>query len=155
REDPNVKRSSLWTASLFPLLFVSCLASSKEIRTVQAPPAAPAPPGEDAEAKRVKLGRDLELARAKLENGRADLRRTEQTNAETTAAAETDLAISQRALASFDEKSAKLCLERARLEFTQVQDSVEEAKEELQQLELMYEKTDLADKTKEFVIQRN
>ena len=52
------------------------------------------------------------------------------------------------------ETTSRLRLEREKLSLQGAMDNVAEAEEEMQQLELMYEKNDLADKTKELVIRR-
>jgi hypothetical protein len=117
---------------------------------------AKAPEGDESQ-KAVKLAqaeRGLSLARARLEKVRADAIVAEQSSKEGVMAAEADLTMAQRNLANFEEKTSKLRIEQARNNLTMAMDNYQENVEELQQLEMMYEKTDLADKTREIVIAR-
>ncbi|MBL8843595.1 MAG: hypothetical protein JNL90_18890 [Planctomycetes bacterium] len=68
--------------------------------------------------------------------------------------AKLDLADAQQALAHFDEFVKPMRLARAELELKGNRDYLSEQEEEMQQLELMYEKDDLGDKTKEIVLAR-
>ncbi|MFN0206102.1 MAG: hypothetical protein ACKVS6_07275 [Planctomycetota bacterium] len=122
-----------------------------------APAANAAKAAEELEQKMSKIRqteRSITLSRTRLDKMRADLATSEQASKETISAAEADLTISQRNLANFEERTSKTRLEQARLSLTMQEDNHRDNIEELQQLELMYEKTDLADKTREIVIAR-
>ncbi len=108
----------------------------------------------DAAAKIAQLERSLALAQARLEKERADLASAEQSSQDALAAAEAELGLARRALESFEGVQSKIRLEKERLSLTGAEDRVAEDQEELQQLELMYEKADLADRTKELVVRR-
>lgn len=68
--------------------------------------------------------------------------------------AKLELSDAQKALAHFDEFEKPMRLARAELELKGSRDYLSEQEEEMQQLELMYEKDDLGDKTKEIVLAR-
>jgi hypothetical protein len=113
--------------------------------------------GDDPESAATKImsaERSLGLARAKLEKANADLANQEIASKEQLAAAQTDLDISKKALENFETNTSRARLERAKIDFAGAQDSLTEAQEEMQQLELMYQGAELADKTKELVIRR-
>ena len=68
--------------------------------------------------------------------------------------AKLDLSDAQKALAHFDDFERPMRLARAELDLKGSRDYLTEQEEEMHQLELMYEKDDLGDKTKEIVLAR-
>lgn len=67
---------------------------------------------------------------------------------------ERELELARAEIAQFDELDAPNRIAKAHLDLTRRQDALSEQQEELAQLEMMYEKEDLADKTREIVLQR-
>jgi hypothetical protein len=148
-------------------LLAGCASTAPETAPIATAPTGPPPaalrepektrpPAADAAAAATKVAaaeRSLALARAKLDKSRADLANQEASGRESVAAAEADLALAARGLANFATTS-KLRLEREKTTLQGATDNVAEAEEEMQQLLLMYEQTELADKTKELVIRR-
>jgi len=123
------------------------------------PPAAtdaPATAGKEKETaqKRAGLERDLALAREKIAKAKRDLADQEASGSASLAKAKGDLDVVQGRLKTFDEKEAPNKLAKARLDLQMARDQNDDAKEELEQLELMYKDQDLADKTREIVIRR-
>ncbi|HQL53837.1 MAG TPA: hypothetical protein PLQ87_03955, partial [Phycisphaerae bacterium] len=69
-------------------------------------------------------------------------------------AAETEFELAKKRLQIFQKMTVPNRLARAELELRQVEDGVTESQEELYQLELMYSDEQLADQTREIVIER-
>lgn len=67
---------------------------------------------------------------------------------------ERELELARAEIAQFDELDAPNRVAKAHLDLVRRQDALAEQQEELAQLEMMYEKEDLADKTREIVLQR-
>jgi len=109
---------------------------------------------EDPKLKRARLVRDLAIAKEKL--AKAGLALTHQ-QADDQAelaqkAAEHKLAMTK--LQDFEAHDAPQQLEEARLQLLRSEDWLKDAEEELAQLEMMYAEEDLADKTREIVLER-
>jgi len=105
-------------------------------------------------AKRERLGRELLIAQHKVDRTRLELTHAEADGTEQMRKASAAHVVAVRKLADFEERSAPLRLERARLALKRAQDSHQESREELQQLEMMYSEEELGDKTAEIVITR-
>ena len=114
----------------------------------------PAPPSEETTLKIAELTGQVELAKRKLDRARMDVTQqgTDSSAAISKATVERDLA--QKALTHFDQVEMPQRLARAELDLKDASDQQTEQQEEMQQLELMYAKDDLADKTKEIVLAR-
>ena len=108
----------------------------------------------DKEAKRAKLTQGLEIARQKVVEAQLaiDHQRADDEEEKRKTAADRDIAAAK--LEDFEERSAPVKLEKARLSLKRAEDSVVESREELEQLEMMYSEEELADKTREIVIRR-
>ncbi len=108
----------------------------------------------EKEAKRAKLTRDLKIARQKVAQAQLamDHQRADDDEAVRKAAADRGLAAAK--LEDLEKHSAPVRLEKARLSFKGAEDSVLESREELEQLEMMYNEQELGDKTSEIVIAR-
>jgi hypothetical protein len=136
--------------------------SAQTQSTASAPGAAsPAAPSKEKEEearqkalKRAGLERERPIAEAKLAKARKEQGDQESANqvALDKAKKEHDLALGR--LRDFEEKEDPQRRARARLDMQQARDMLDEAKEELEQLEMMYKGQDLADMTKEVVIRR-
>jgi hypothetical protein len=124
------------------------------------PAGAPQAPGKDpgkekeAALKRAALERDLPIAREKLAKARRDLADQELSGRAAVIKAKADLDLASARLKDVDEKETPNRLAQARLGLKRARDMLEDSKEELEQLELMYKDQDLADKTREIVIRR-
>lgn len=108
----------------------------------------------EREVKRTKLNRELQIAKEelkKVEKSVEDMNANHKENLDKVMA---DRDLSARRLKEFDEKHTAVRLERSRLDLQGTRDYVKESEEELAQLEMMYKEADLADKTREIVIQR-
>ena len=114
----------------------------------------PAPPSEETTLKIAELTGQVELAKRKLERARMDVTQqgTDASSAISKATVERDLA--QKALQHFDQVEMPQRIAKADLDLKDATDYSTEQQEEMQQLELMYAKDDLADKTKEIVLAR-
>ncbi|MGH7150446.1 MAG: hypothetical protein ACREIU_07105, partial [Planctomycetota bacterium] len=104
--------------------------------------------------KRAGLEREGPIAEAKHAKAKKEQGDQESANqmALDKAKKDHDLALARQR--DFEEKEDPQRRARARLELQQASDMLDEAKEELEQLEMMYKEQDLADKTKEVVIRR-
>jgi len=109
---------------------------------------------EDVAVKRGELIHKLEIAEASLDQMEMEHESRERDVKETAENAEKELELAAEKLARFKEFDAPNRIARAELTLKNMRDAAEEAKEELKQLELMYEEQDLEDKTREFVINR-
>jgi hypothetical protein len=119
-----------------------------------APPPAAAAAAEEAEHKIADISNQLEMATRKLERAQMDVdqQKSDADAAVQKATVERDLA--KKALQRFDAVESPQKLAKAELDLKDANDQMTEQQEEMQQLELMYEKDDLADKTKEIVLAR-
>jgi hypothetical protein len=133
----------------FRLLIIAACALAPACIGVSHKEAAPAPAADHASSER-----DLATARDKLAIARlqADLaeKRAETTRIRKT----TELELARAELAQFDENDAPNRLAKSKLDLARHHDALTEQREELAQLAMMYEKEDLADKTREIVLQR-
>ena len=132
----------IWIVSIFAL--APACANTSHVQKSASPATAASP---DAEHQ-VAAARDrLALARMQLEIARkkADDERVHK---------ERELELARAELAQFDDVDAPNRAAKAHLDLARRQDALVEQQEELAQLEMMYEKEDLADKTREIVLQR-
>lgn len=104
--------------------------------------------------KAADLERQVELARRKLERAQMDLEQHGHGAEASLAKANDDLQRAAHAFEHFQSFDRPQRLHRAKLELQSAEDFMTEQHEEMQQLELMYEQDDLADKTKEIVLAR-
>jgi hypothetical protein len=109
---------------------------------------------EDPATKRATLARSLDLEERKIEKARLELRNQETANRDAVAKATTELELATAKLALFEEAESVERIEKAKLDLQEAKDSLEDAREELAQLEMMYGEEDLADKTREIVLRR-
>jgi len=134
-----------------PLIWIVSILALAPACASTAPAEKSAPPGPSTPADaphRASTARDkLALARMQMEiaKKKADEARVRK---------EHELELAKAEIAQFDELDAPNRVAKARLELTRRKDMLFEQKEELAQLEMMYEKEDLADKTREIVLQR-
>jgi len=98
--------------------------------------------------------RDPAVLHDKLEIARLQLSTAEQRAETVRLRKEKELELGKAELAQFDESDAPNRLAKAKLELARRRDALAEQQEELAQLEMMYEQQDLADKTREIVLQR-
>lgn len=104
--------------------------------------------------RKAKLTRELEIAQREVKrvaSATEDQKATSKENVDKSTL-ERDLAV--RRLKEFDEKHSVVRLDRSKLDLQGTRDYVKESEEELAQLEMMYKDNDLADKTREIVIER-
>ncbi|MBU0616414.1 MAG: hypothetical protein KKI02_01720 [Planctomycetes bacterium] len=101
-----------------------------------------------------KLERDMNAARHKLEKARLSLEHTKLHNAAALAKAEAELDVTMRKLQTFNEQTAPSQTAWGELGLRGAEDRYQEAQEELEQLELMYNEDEFADQTKEIVLER-
>jgi hypothetical protein len=137
-----VSSSVIWIVSI--LVLVPACASIPQAE--KSAPSAPAAPGDAAH--RAAAARDrITLARMQMEiaHKKADEARVRK---------EHELELAKAEITQFDEVDAPNRVAKARLDLARHKDMLFEQKEELAQLEMMYEKEDLADKTREIVLQR-
>jgi hypothetical protein len=104
--------------------------------------------------KHAKLVRELQIANEKKKKAMMGLDYQRTANREAVEKAEFELDLAQEKLQSFERQDAQLRLEKARLALLRSRDRLKESEEELQQLEMMYAEEDLADKTREIVLER-
>jgi hypothetical protein len=97
---------------------------------------------------------DPAALRDKVEIARLQLAIAEQRAETARTRKEKELEIGKAELAQFEESDAPNRLARSKLELARRRDALAEQQEELAQLEMMYEQQDLADKTREIVLQR-
>lgn len=106
------------------------------------------------EQKLARLRRDLEMARLRRTKAQLVLANAEAAFEQTVAKAESELAIAREKLRIFDEFRQPNRVARAELDLQRAEDRMQNDTEELQQLEIMYSDEQLADQTKEIVIDR-
>lgn len=120
-----------------------------------APQAAPAAPSADElKEKADDAAAQLDLAKIKLERAKMDADQQSVDGAAAVEKAKFELAVATKAKDHFANVEMPQKTARAQLDLQQAKDAVSEQEEEMQQLELMYKKDDLADKTKEIVLAR-
>ena len=160
--------SRLALSLLSIILFLSCASTSeKEAGAAGERPAQPGTNGaqerkpEDAAEKaaekaqkRATLERQQALEQQKLEKARLDATNQELASQGTLHKAEAELRIATAKRQHFEQTQSPHRVAQAQLGLQQANDSFADAKEEMEQLELMYAEQDLADKTKEIVIRR-
>jgi hypothetical protein len=132
------------------LLALPLLLCALACQTAPAPAkesAAPAPPHEDSSLQLATAQDKLAIAKIQLE---LDQQRAESNRARK----EVELELARRELDQFLECDSPSQLAKSQLELTRHRDALVEQQEELAQLEMLYEKQDLADKTREIVLQR-
>jgi hypothetical protein len=108
----------------------------------------------ERERKLAKLQRDMEVSRLKLSKTKLSTEHSAAQHQFAIEKAEVDLEIARKELRVFNEISAPNRIARAELSFQWAEDNLTDAREELRQLELMYEDDQFADQTKEIVIDR-
>jgi hypothetical protein len=122
--------------------------------------AAPSDKSSDAEKsaqdslKPAQLERQRAIERNKVARARMDVEANRRSDAAALEKAKAELAQAEQARKRFGEEEAPIKTERAQLDLQEAQDSLAENREELDQLEMMYKADDLADKTKEIVLNR-
>lgn len=108
----------------------------------------------ERERKLARLRRQLEIAQLGVAKARIALEHGDLKYNDALAAAETEFELAKKRLQIFQKMTVPNRLARAELELRQVEDGVTESQEELYQLELMYSAEQLADQTREIVIER-
>lgn len=108
----------------------------------------------EREHKRAKLRRNLEMAQLRLNKARLDLGDARIKQIESFKKAQDDLELATKKLNILKDVTAPNRVARAELNLQRGEDGLKDAREELQQLELMYSDEQFADKTKEIVIER-
>jgi hypothetical protein len=98
--------------------------------------------------------RDLATARDKLAIAHLQLEVAEKRAESSRMRKAGELELARSELAQFDENDAPNRVAKSRLDLARRHDALTEQKEELAQLEMMYEQQDLADKTREIVLAR-
>jgi hypothetical protein len=128
----------------FALVLASACAAAPAASSA---PAHAAPQGGASDHDPAALRDKLEVARLQLglAEHRAETARLRK---------EKELELQKAELAQFDETDAPDRVAKANLELARRRDALAEQQEELAQLEMMYEQQDLADKTREIVLQR-
>jgi hypothetical protein len=98
--------------------------------------------------------RDLAAAQDKLLIAKLQLGLAERRAETSRARKQAELELARAELTQFDECDAPSQIAKTKLDLTRRRDALAEQQEELAQLEMLYEKQDLADKTREIVLQR-
>lgn len=109
---------------------------------------------EDPERKRARLVRQMAIAAEKVKKARLAQAHQQAEDQDKIARKRTERELASTKLADFEEHNAPQRIEEARLALRRAEDRVKEAQEELAQLEMMYAEEDLADKTREIVLER-
>ncbi|MBI3818478.1 MAG: hypothetical protein HY286_07300 [Planctomycetes bacterium] len=110
---------------------------------------------QELELKIARLERDLNMARHRLERARVDVQNQELNNRDSLTRAKSDLELARKALAQYNDFDSKIRIERGKLGMQQMEDGLQEMREELDQILSMYKDNEIADKTKEIVVRRN
>ena len=142
-------------AFLPAMLLAGCSSTSQVTPNTEVGGAKDPGKSSDAAAKKDSLKRDLILAQEKLAKAKRDLQDEQEMGPSAPEKARRELELAKLRLQVFDETEMPIRLAKSRLELQEATDSLDEAKEELEQLELMYKEQDLADKTREIVIRRS
>lgn len=108
----------------------------------------------DVAKRRAALTREAGLAAARLERAKKDVADQDADNAASLAKAEAEVGLAKQRLETFDQRETPTRLAKARLELKGAEDGAADAADELAQLELMYKGSEIADGTKEMVLQR-
>jgi hypothetical protein len=140
----RVRRSSRSVLLLACALVPACAATAN---APTAPTASESPSKKD-DARAVAAAHD-KVAIARLQLGIA-----EKNAATSRMRKEKELELARSELEQFEANDAPNRLAKAKLDLQRRRDALTEQKEELAQLEMMYEHEDLADKTREIVLQR-
>jgi hypothetical protein len=98
--------------------------------------------------------RELDNAKKKLDAVRLRLKQAEADDKAALARLDAERALAEAELKQFDEQDAPNRIAQKRIEAQSVRDQLADDQEELHQLELMYAAEDLADQTKQIVLQR-
>ncbi|MCA8962923.1 MAG: hypothetical protein KDC38_20510 [Planctomycetes bacterium] len=114
----------------------------------------PAKAAREKERKRAGLEREMRVAVGRLELARFEVESAEIDAISEIARAQRELELARQQLAEFDELTRPLRTKRAQLDLQQSRDSVRENEQELEQLEMMYNDQQIADATKEIVLER-
>lgn len=109
---------------------------------------------EKKERQLAKLERDLRVARLKLGKAELSMAHTEHRNEVAIAKAEAEFELAVRRLETYNERNVPSRLEWTKLHLQGAEDRVQEAREEIEQLEKMYGEEEFADQTKEIVLER-
>jgi hypothetical protein len=133
--------------TLLALALLLCATSCQTAPPAAHANAAPAATHENAE-RELASAQD-KLAIAKLQQGLAESRASSSR-----ARKEAELQFARGELSQFAECDGPSQIAKSKLELTRRRDALAEQQEELAQLEMLYEKQDLADKTREIVLQR-
>jgi hypothetical protein len=104
--------------------------------------------------KRAALEREFPIAKEKLENARRDLADQAADAQATGAKLQKELQLAKTKLETYEKREAPARTAKGQLDLQNAKDNLDNNKEELEQLELMYKDQDLADKTREIVIKR-
>ncbi len=105
-------------------------------------------------AKHAKLARDLPIAKEEVVKAKAAIDLQQATNRDNLDKTQAERDLAEKKLKDLEEKHGPARLEKTRNGLLEAQDYHKEAEEELAQLEMMYKEADLADKTREIVIER-
>lgn len=108
----------------------------------------------ERQRKLIKLRRELEMAELKLAKAKIVKGQGELKYNDSLAKAEKDFELAKRKLQIFEKFTLPNRVARAELGVQYAEDRLWETQKELQQLELMYNEEQFADKTKEIVIER-
>ena len=103
----------------------------------------------------VRLERNLEVAQIKLDKTKITQEQAQRRNQESLARAEMDLDLAQQRYKTYMEKSLPSRIGWSQLNLQRVADNIQEAREELDQLETMYREDEVDAKTKEIVVGRS
>jgi hypothetical protein len=109
---------------------------------------------EDPKRKRARLARQMAIAAEKVKKARLAQAHQQAEDQDKVARKRTERELAATKLEDFEEHNAPQRIEEARLALHRAEDRVKEAQEELAQLEMMYAEEDLADKTREIVLER-
>ena len=108
----------------------------------------------DRALKRAALERELPIAKEKLAKARQDAADQVKDAEAARGKVLREHALAKARLETFESREMPNRTAKAQLDVQNVKDGLDNAKEELEQLELMYKEQDLADKTREIVIRR-
>ena len=160
-----MKRIGVVNLLILGLAMAGCSTRVKKTDASTAPVAATKTDGDkDAAAKEkelkekatklAKLNRDLPIAKEESAKAKQAVANQEAQNKESIERSQSDRDLADKKLKELSEKHAPVRLDRARYDLQNAKDWTKESEEELTQLEIMYKESDLADKTREIVIQR-
>lgn len=104
--------------------------------------------------KRAALERELPIAKEKLARAQKDVADQAEDAQAAGAKIQKEIGLARAALETFEKREMPAKIAKAQLDLQNARDGVDNNKEELEQLELMYKEQDLSDKTREIVIRR-